>query len=170
MEEMTTLTVTLIRNSGSLTLKRVLRPRCKNSTVVRAGLVAHAFQDYVYPYDHTQPTIMDKSLGTVVQFERFLTHAKLHPRTTNTVRPYPLPPPHGQCWNRQGTIPLIFQHCIGWGGGRGHGFVKWQRFFLRHYLSNAYNWSYALTVPRTFVHDCAYEINPGIQSTHCNTK
>ena len=38
------------------------------------------------------PTIMDKSLGTVVQFERLLTHAKLYPRATNTVRPCPLPP------------------------------------------------------------------------------
>ena len=42
-------------------------------------------------------TIMDKSLGTVLQFERFLTHAKLYPRATSTVRPYPLPPPHRQC-------------------------------------------------------------------------
>ena len=57
-----------------------------------------------------QTTIMDKSIGTVVQFERFLTHAKLDPRATNTVRPYPLPPPHGQGWNRQGTISLLFQH------------------------------------------------------------
>ena len=55
-----------------------------------------------------QTTIMDKSLGTVAQFEPFLTHAKLNPRATNTVRPYPLPPPHGQCRNRQGTISLIF--------------------------------------------------------------
>ena len=45
----------------------------------------------------TSPTIMDKSLGTDVQFERFLTHAKLYPWATNTVRPYPLPPPHRQC-------------------------------------------------------------------------
>ena len=44
----------------------------------------------------TIATIMDKSLGTVVHFERYLTHAKLDPRATNTVRPYPLPPPHGQ--------------------------------------------------------------------------
>ena len=36
---------------------------------------------------------MDKSLGTVVQFERFLTHAKLYSRATNTVRPYPSPHP-----------------------------------------------------------------------------
>ena len=35
-------------------------------------------------------TIMDKSLGTVVQF-------KLYPRATNTLRPYPIPPPHRQC-------------------------------------------------------------------------
>ena len=41
------------------------------------------------------------------------------------------PPPHRQCWNCQGTIPLIFQHCIGWGGGRRHGFVKRQHCFLR---------------------------------------
>ena len=53
---------------------------------------------------------MDKSVGTVAQLERFLTHAKLYPRATNTPRPYPLPPPHGQ--NRQGTIPLIFQHSL----------------------------------------------------------
>ena len=33
---------------------------------------------------------MDKSLGTVVQFERFLTHAKLYPRATNCTS---LPPP-----------------------------------------------------------------------------
>ena len=55
---------------------------------------------------------MDKSVRTVVQFERFLRHAKLHPRATNTAPP--LPPPHGQCWNRQGTIPLIL-------GGEGGG-------------------------------------------------
>ena len=42
-------------------------------------------------------TIMDKSLGTVVQFERFLTHAKLYPRATSTAHPYPLPQPHRQC-------------------------------------------------------------------------
>ena len=84
-----------------------------------------------------EATIMDKSLGKVVQFERFLTHAKLYLRATSTVRPYPLPPPHRQCWNRQGTIPLIFQHCIRWGVGRGHGFVKRQHWFLRQNLWNA---------------------------------
>ena len=82
-------------------------------------------------------TIMDKSVGTVLQFERFLIHVKLYPRATNTARPYPLPPHHGQCWNHEGTIPLIFQHCIGWGRGRGHAFVKWHHCFLRHYLWNA---------------------------------
>ena len=50
-------------------------------------------------------TIMDKSLGTVVQFDRFLTRAKLYSRATSTVRPYPLPT---TAHNRQGTIPLIF--------------------------------------------------------------
>ena len=55
-----------------------------------------------------------KSLGTVVQFERFLTHAKfMSARYLNCTSL-----PHGQCWNRQGTISLIFQHCIKWGRGR----------------------------------------------------
>ena len=34
---------------------------------------------------------MDKSVGTVVQFECFLRHAKLYPRATNTAPPYPYP-------------------------------------------------------------------------------
>ena len=42
-------------------------------------------------------TIMDKSLGTVVQFEHLLIHMKVYPHTTNTVCPYSLPPPHRQC-------------------------------------------------------------------------
>ena len=50
-------------------------------------------------------TIMDKSPGTVVQFDRFLTRAKLYSRATSTVRPYPL---LTTAHNRQGTIPLIF--------------------------------------------------------------
>ena len=54
---------------------------CSN-TVKTAFLVGQQIQ-----------TIMDKSLGTVVQFERFLTHAKLYPRATSTVRLYPLPHP-----------------------------------------------------------------------------
>ena len=39
-----------------------------------------------------QPTIRDKTLGTVVQFKCFLTQAKLYLRTPKTVRPYPPPP------------------------------------------------------------------------------
>ena len=50
-------------------------------------------------------TIMDKSLGTVVQFDRFLTHAKFYSRATSTARRYPLPT---TAHNRQGTISLIF--------------------------------------------------------------
>ena len=80
-----------------------------------------------------------KVLGQLYRFERFLKHAKLYPRATNTVRPYPPSPTPRTVLKpyRQGTIPLTFQHCIGWGGGRGHGFVKWQHSFLRHYLWNA---------------------------------
>ena len=36
---------------------------------------------------------MDKSVRTVVQVKRFLTHAKLYPRTTNTAPPTPSPHP-----------------------------------------------------------------------------
>ena len=43
---------------------------------------------------------MDKSLGTIVQFERFLTHAKfISARYLHCTSP-----PHLQCWNRQGTL------------------------------------------------------------------
>ena len=76
-----------------------------------------------------KPTVMDKSLGTVVQFERFLTHVKLYPLATSTVRPYPLARPTDSVE----TVKAQF-HCIGWGGGRGHGFVKRQRCFLRQNL------------------------------------
>ena len=69
--------------------------------------------------------------------------------------PTPSPYPTDSCWNRQGIIPLIFQHCIGWGGGRAHRFVKRQHCFLRQNLWFAQNWSYVLTIPRTFVHDCS---------------
>ena len=55
---------------------------------------------------------MHKSVGPVEQFGRFLTHAKLYLRAANTARPYPLPPTHRQCWNHQGTIPLIFPDIV----------------------------------------------------------
>ena len=68
---------------------------------------------------------MDESLGTVVQFGRFLTHAKfISARYLHCTSP-----PHGQCRNRQGTISLIFQHCIEWRRGRGYGFLKWYHYF-----------------------------------------
>ena len=38
-------------------------------------------------------TIMDKRVGTVVQFEHFWTHTKLYPCAINTACPYPLPHP-----------------------------------------------------------------------------
>ena len=62
-------------------------------------------------------TIMDKSVGTVVQFERFLTDAKLYPRTTNTVHPYPLTPPPGQCWTVKAQFLWPFNIVLGGEGG-----------------------------------------------------
>lgn len=83
MKEM--ITVSLFRNSGSLTLKGVLRPRCRNSTVVRAGLVAHAFQDYVYPDDRTQPTY-----EIILEFK-----------------------PHTSIQNKAATCNFFFEHLFG---------------------------------------------------------
>ena len=57
---------------------------------------------------------MDKSLGTVVQFERFLTHAKF----ISACYLHCTSPPHGQCWNRQGTIfDLLTLYWVGKGEG-----------------------------------------------------
>ena len=116
-------------------LLRTFRRKWKATTVDQA---LHALTTLAYKYIlNSVPTIMDKSVGTVVHFERLLTHAISYPRATNTPHPNPLPPPHGQCWNRQGTIPLIFQHCIGW-GGEGAWICKMTALlFVRHCLWNA---------------------------------
>ena len=62
-------------------------------------------------------TIMDKSLGTVVQFERFLTHAKLYPRATNTVRPYPIPHPTDSVETVKAQFLWSFNIVLGGKGG-----------------------------------------------------
>ena len=71
------------------------------------------------PYHKCITTIMDKSLGTVVQFERFLTHAKLYPRATSTVRPYPLPPPQQTVLkpSRHNSFDLSTLYWVGRGEG-----------------------------------------------------
>ena len=70
---------------------------------------------------------MDKSLGTVVQFERFLTHAKLYPRATNCTSLPPPPNPTECVETVKAQFLWSFNIVLGWeGGGGGHGFVKWQ--------------------------------------------
>ena len=59
--------------------------------------------------------IHDKSLGTAVPFEGFLAH----PKFISARYLHCTSPPHGQCRNRQGTISLLFQHCIECGRGGG---------------------------------------------------
>ena len=67
-------------------------------------------------------TIMDKNLGTVAQFERFLTHAKLYLRATNTVRPHghPLATPTPQTVlkpSRHNSFDLSTLYWVGRGEG-----------------------------------------------------
>ena len=66
----------------------------------------HQSAENICSEDDLRSTIMDKSVGTVVQFERFLVHAILHPRVTNTARSYPLLPPYGQ-WVGKGEGTCI---------------------------------------------------------------
>ena len=60
---------------------------------------------------------MDKSLGTVVQFERFLTHAKLYTRATNTVRPSPSPHPTDSVETVKAQFRWAFNIVLGGEGG-----------------------------------------------------
>ena len=64
---------------------------------------------------------MDKILGTLVQFERFLTHANLYPRATNTVRPSPLPPTPQTVLklSRHNSFDLSTLYWVGRGEGGG---------------------------------------------------
>ena len=88
------------------------------------------------PSWETSTTIMEKSLGTVVQFERFLTQAKLYPRTFNTVRPYPLPPTPQTVLklSRHNSFDLSTLYWV----GRGEGTWKSKKtaLLLRHNLLN----------------------------------
>ena len=102
---------------------------------------------------------MHKIVGPVERFERFLTHAKLYRRAANTARPYPLPPtptpPTVLKPSKHNSFDLSTLYWMG--RGRLHGFVKWHHCFSRHYLWYTSDYSYALTVPRTLVHDCRFK-------------
>ena len=58
-------------------------------------------------------------LGQLYSSNAFQNTPNQHSRATNNAPPKYFTPPHGQCGNRQATISLIFQHCIGWGTGEG---------------------------------------------------
>ena len=55
----------------------------------------------------TRPTIMDKSLGTLLRFRGVFQFTQVQP----------LPSPQKQCWMRVSRIFSEFQLCIGWGEG-----------------------------------------------------
>ena len=55
----------------------------------------------------TRPTIMDKSLGTLLRFRGVFQFTQVQP----------FPSPQKQCWMRVSRIFSEFQLCIGWGEG-----------------------------------------------------
>ena len=69
---------------------------------------------------------MDKSLGTVVQFERFLAHAKLYRRATSTLRPYPLPHPTD-------SVETVKAQLVQLNCGLASNLLQ-QNFFQRHLI------------------------------------
>ena len=90
------------------------------------------------------PTIMDKSLGTLLRFWGVFQFTQVQP----------LPSPHKQCWTRVSRILSEIQLCIGWGEGElqenfeNDAVLRGSREMTRKY-------AYCSTVPRTFVHDCS---------------
>ena len=60
---------------------------------------------------------MDKNVGTVLQFERFLTDGKLYLRATNTARPYPLPHPTDSVETIKAQFLWSFNIVLGGEGG-----------------------------------------------------
>ena len=56
---------------------------------------------------------MDKSLETVIQFVFNTRYINIRTLLTNPARPHPLPPPHGQCWNRLGKFFWSFNIVLG---------------------------------------------------------
>ena len=104
-------------------------------------------------------TIMDKSLGTFVQFDRFLTHAKLFSRATSTVRPYPLPTTAQTVLKRSkhNSFDLLTLY---WAGrGEGTWIRKNTALLFATELVKFIELSCVLSVPSTFVHDCSVEMN-----------
>ena len=66
-----------------------------------------------------EPTIMDKSLGTLLRFWGVFQFTQVQP----------LPSAHKECWTRVSRIFSGFQLCIGWGEGElQENFVKDTQF------------------------------------------
>ena len=91
------------------------------------------------------PTIMDKSLGTLLRFWGVFQFTQVQP----------LPSPHKQCWTRVSRIFSEIQLCIGWREGELQENVE-KDAVLRGSREMTGKYVYCSTVPRTFVHDCCY--------------
>ena len=89
------------------------------------------------------PTIMDKSLGTLLSFWGVFQFTKVQP----------LASPHKQCWTRVSRIFSEIQPCIGWGEGEVHENFE-NDAVLRGSREMTEKYAYCSTVPRTFVQDC----------------
>ena len=91
------------------------------------------------------PTIMNKSLGTLLRFWGVFQFTQVQP----------LPSPHKQCWTRVSRIFSEIQFCIGWGGGGGGEGELHENFendaVLRGSREMTEKYAYCSTVPRTFV-------------------
>ena len=91
-----------------------------------------------------EPTIMDKSLGTLLRFWGVFQFTQVQP----------LPSPHKQCWTRVSRIFSEIQLCVGWGEGELHENFE-NDAVLRGSREMTEKYAYCSTVPRTFVQDCS---------------
>ena len=90
------------------------------------------------------PTIMDKSLGTLLRFWGVF----------QFTQDQPLPSPHKQCWMHASRIFSKFQLCIRWGEGELQENFQKGCTVLRGKREMTEKYEYCSTVPRTFVQDC----------------
>ena len=87
-----------------------------------------------------EPTIMDKSLGTLLRFWGVFQFTQVQP----------LPSAHKECWTRVSRISTLYRL----GGGRTARKFRKGYTVLRGNREMTEKYEYCSTVPRTFVQDC----------------
>ena len=109
-----------------------------------------------------KPTIMDKSLGTLLHFLAF----------SNSHRTNPFPHPTSNVGRVYLEFFSEFRHCmypyrVKGGGGGGGGEIELQGNFEKDglFYEGTRN-EFCITVPRTFVHDCSTCAN-SVEVTSC---